>query len=131
MWKLKVHITPKKLGVRIKMTNFKDEVENLIMEKGEERTLKEALQDIYSKMKVPDLRTKGAINNLLKIGEIITESHEEITCFFEIKKNFSLDFVVIDCEGVCLIRESYSIQEAFNLNLQEEANFLVKRVFTV
>lgn len=49
------------------MKSLKGEIQEMLLKKGENATLKEAIHGIHAEMEVPDIRVKGAIDKLFDV----------------------------------------------------------------
>ena len=108
----------------------KEAIQAMILGVGEEATLKEAIRGIHTEVEVPDIRVKGAIDKLFGVMEIL-DSEYDILCFGlpgTIDEEIIFKIFVCDedyCgEGYRMSEIHYSIEEAFELDIEEEAQML-------
>lgn len=117
------------------MKNLKETFQHLLLEKGENASLKEAIHSIQGEMEVPDIRVKGAINKLFDIMNILNSKYD-LFCFCVPGKindeNILKIFICAEdyCSESYRISEiHYSIEEAFELDVEEEAMAIIKENF--
>lgn len=112
------------------MENFKEEIQSMLLGMGEKVTYKEAIHGIHEQMEVPDIRVKGAIDKLFDVL-LILDSEYDLLCFgLPGKIDEEIIFKIIVCteyycgEGYKISEVRYSIEEALELNVEEEAHML-------
>ncbi|KSU89211.1 MULTISPECIES: hypothetical protein [Bacillaceae] len=105
------------------MENLKEELQDLLLGKGEKATVKEAIHDIYSQMEIPDIRVKLGADRLFDVVEVLNSKYK-LNGFFSLGKEETkfILFVYGDEYGLTEVR--YSVEEAFVLDVVDEAHML-------
>lgn len=117
------------------MKSLKETFQNLLLEKGDNASLKEAIHGIHAEMEVPDIRVKGAIDKLFDIMMIL-DSKYDLFCFcvpgkIDDENIFKIFICAKDycSEGYRISEIHYSIEEAFELDVEEEAMAIIEENF--